>query len=150
MKVPRKKYIVDKQYQFGLIALLLLIVFVAVFISVVATHYFLITSVVERVETTGFAPTGAELITSSLKPVIFIVPMVFIILVLVFIYLIFVSHRTAGPLYHLRRAMERVGKGDLSVRIQFRNNDEIHDVAESFNKMVEGLRAKYGKKKTTK
>jgi methyl-accepting chemotaxis protein len=146
MKVPRKKYILDKQYQFGLIALLLLIVFVAVFISVVTTHYFLITSVVDRVEKTGFAPSGAELITSSLKPIVFIVPIVFIILVLVFIYLIFVSHRTAGPLYHLRRAMERVGKGDLSVHIQFRNNDEIHDVAESFNKMVEGLRARFGEK----
>lgn len=150
MKVPRKKYIVDKQYQFGLIVLLLLIVFVAIFISVVATHYFLLVSVVERVETTGFAPSGAELITTSLKPIIFIVPIVFVILVLVFMYLIFVSHRTAGPLYHLRRAMERVGNGDLSVHIQFRNNDEIHDVAESFNKMVKDLRAKYGEKKSTK
>ncbi len=150
MKVPRKKYIVDKQYQFGLIVLLLLIVFVAIFISVVATHYFLIVSVVERVETTGFAPSGAELITTSLKPIIFIVPIIFVILVLVFIYFIFVSHRTAGPLYHLRRAMERVGNGDLSVHIQFRNNDEIHDVAESFNKMVKDLRAKYGEKKSTK
>ncbi len=148
MKVPRRKYIVNKQYQFGLIALLLMTVFVAIFISIVATHYFLLSSVVRRVEQTGFPPSGAELITTSLKPIVFIVPIVFIILALLFVYFIFVSHRTAGPLYHLRKAMEKVGQGDLSVHIQFRNNDEIHDVAESFNKMVEGLREKYGKKET--
>lgn len=150
MKAPRKKYIVNKQYQYGLIALLLMTVFVAIFISIIATHYFLLSSVVRQVEQTGFPPSGAELISTSLKPIIFIVPIIFIILVLLFVYFIFVSHRTAGPLYHLRKAMEKVGQGDLSVHIQFRNHDEIHDVAESFNKMVEGLQEKYGKKKTTK
>jgi nitrate/nitrite-specific signal transduction histidine kinase len=41
--------------------------------------------------------------------------------------------------------MERIGQGDFSVRLKFRKNDEIHDVAEGFNKMADALDKKYGK-----
>ncbi len=144
MKVQRKSYLINKQYQFGLLWLLLLIVFIAIFISIAATHYFFLSAIVTKVEETGTFPSGNELAETAVKPLIIIVPIVFIVLAFTFIYIIFVSHHTAGPLYHLKRAMEKVGEGDLSVQIKFRNHDEIHDVAESFNKMVMRLKQKYG------
>ena len=143
MKSRRKKYLINKQYQYSHLVLLLSIIFIAIFICIIATHYFLLLSIVSATDKTGIPPTGLELIKISIKPLIIIIPIIFIILVFAFIYIIFISHRTAGPMYHLIKAMEKVEKGDLSVKIKFRKNDEIHDVAKSFNKMVEGLRKKY-------
>ena len=143
MKSRRKKYLINKQYQYSHLVLLLSIIFIAIFIAIIATHYFLLSSLVSATDKTGIPPTGLQLIKTSIKPFIIIVPIVFIILAFAFIYIIFISHRTAGPMYHLIKAMEKVEKGDLSVKIKFRKNDEIHDVAESFNRMVSGLREKY-------
>ncbi|UCD19303.1 MAG: HAMP domain-containing protein, partial [candidate division WOR-3 bacterium] len=58
---------------------------------------------------------------------------------------LFISHRIAGPLHRLKMYMEKVENGDHSVRLKFRKNDVIHDVAESFNRMVEGIRKNSGK-----
>lgn len=146
MKSRRKKYLINKQYQYSHLVLLLSIIFIAIFISIIATHYFLLSSIVNATDKTGIPPTGLQLIKTSAKPLIIIVPVVFIILAFSFIYIIFISHRTAGPMYHLIKAMKKVEKGDLSVKIKFRKNDEIHAVAESFNKMVEGLKNKFAKK----
>lgn len=49
------------------------------------------------------------------------------------------SHRTAGPLYHLNRVFEEVGRGNLKARAKFRQNDEFQEVAESFNKMMDSF-----------
>ncbi len=44
-----------------------------------------------------------------------------------------------GPVGQMARAMERVGEGDLSVRVPVASNDELGLLAESFNQMIEGL-----------
>jgi nitrogen fixation/metabolism regulation signal transduction histidine kinase len=49
------------------------------------------------------------------------------------------SHRTAGPLYHLNRVFEEVCRGNLKARAKFRQNDEFQEVAESFNKMMDSF-----------
>ncbi len=61
----------------------------------------------------------------------------FIILV-AFFGLIF-SHRTAGPLFHMKRVFEEIRKGNKNQRIRLRPKDEFRDVADSFNKMMDTL-----------
>lgn len=131
-----------------MLGLLLSIVFIAIFISVITTHYFVLSALLTKIEETGTLPLGTELIDDSIKPLVIIVPIVFIILAFTFLYILFVSHRTAGPLYRLAKAMEKVGRGDLSVKVIFRKNDEIYEVAETFNHMVEALRKRFAEKKT--
>jgi nitrogen fixation/metabolism regulation signal transduction histidine kinase len=144
MKIRRKSYLINKPYQLGLLGLLLLVVFIAIFISILTTHYFILVNIIAQIEKTGTFPDGVELINLSLKPSIIVLPLILIILACIFIYMLFVSHRTAGPMHHLCQAMEKVRRGDLSVRIKFRKNDEFQGVAETFNKMVEGLKDKFG------
>lgn len=93
---------------------------------------------------------ATELLDHAMEPLIIIVPIVFIILAFTFLYMIFVSHRTAGPLYHLCRAMEKVGKGDLSVRLKLRRNDEMQEVGEVFNDMVAALKKRFAGKKRSR
>ena len=130
-----------------MLGLLLSIVFIAIFISIITTHYFILSTLLTKIEETGAFPLGAELIAASIKPLVIIVPIVFIILAFTFLYILFVSHRTAGPLYRLGKAMEKVGKGDLSVKVKFRKDDELYEVAETFNQMVEGLKKRFGEER---
>jgi class 3 adenylate cyclase len=44
-----------------------------------------------------------------------------------------------GPIRLLQRGTERVGAGDFSHRIALRTGDELQRLAESFNRMAEGL-----------
>ena len=51
----------------------------------------------------------------------------------------------AGPVRRLRKAMLRVGSGDLEARIDVQSRDEIGELAESFRVMVAKLRDSYEK-----
>lgn len=51
----------------------------------------------------------------------------------------------AGPVLRLRKAMLRVGRGDLEARIDVKSQDEIGELAESFRVMVAKLRDSYEK-----
>lgn len=140
VRLKRKRYIIHGKYQYSIIVSILLIVIIIIITAILATHYFLLATIVQALETKGSMLTGNEIIDISMKPLIIVVPIMFIILSGAFILIIFISHRTAGPLHSLKKAMQRVGQGDLSVRIAFRKNDEMHDVADAFNKMVEALK----------
>lgn len=128
-----------------MMVLLVAVIFVVIFLSILATHYFVISSIVNVAYQKGEVPTGGELLAASIKPVTIIVPIIFVILAFIVIYVIYLSHRTAGPLHKLKQAMDQVGEGDFSSKLKFRKHDEIHDVAESFNRMVENLKNKFSK-----
>ncbi len=52
---------------------------------------------------------------------------------------IFMSHRIAGPMYRLEQLIKSVATGNLKVKAQFRHNDEIKIIAESFNLMTDNM-----------
>jgi len=51
----------------------------------------------------------------------------------------FVSRRTLSPLRSLQYAAERLGAGDLAQRVNVTRDDEIGEMAHTFNAMAEGL-----------
>ncbi len=51
-----------------------------------------------------------------------------------------VMQRVSGPLYRIRKEMERLSRGDLSSGIILRDRDEFKDFAAELNRMVESLR----------
>ena len=52
---------------------------------------------------------------------------------------IFLSRRMTKPIIELRDATEKIGKGQLTSKIDIKSKNEIGDLATSFNKMVEDL-----------
>ena len=52
---------------------------------------------------------------------------------------VFLSRRTLSPLRALQSAAERLGAGDLSQRVRIHREDEIGEMAHTFNAMAEGL-----------
>jgi methyl-accepting chemotaxis protein len=56
---------------------------------------------------------------------------------------LFETHRIAGPLYNLRRAMTRMGEIGPSVRVYFRAGDRFQDLQEEFNAMAESMESRF-------
>ena len=52
------------------------------------------------------------------------------------------SHRIAGPLPKIYKALEDIGGGNFDVRLTLRKNDELKELAESINRMAERLKQK--------
>jgi len=63
-------------------------------------------------------------------------------LILISVLGIFLSHKTAGPLYAFKRIFEEISQGETRKRLRLRPGDEFQDVAESFNKMMDSISRK--------
>ena len=58
---------------------------------------------------------------------------------------VFSTHRLAGPLIGIRRAMEDVKAGDLNRQLRFRSSDpHLEEIETAFNEMMESVRARIG------
>ena len=55
---------------------------------------------------------------------------------------IVVTHRVAGPIFKMKRLLRQVGEGQLVVRERLRKGDELQHFFDTFEKMVEDLRAR--------
>ena len=55
----------------------------------------------------------------------------------------FVGRRVVRPIESLRRGVERIGKGDLTYRLDLKTGDEIEILADEFNEMAGHLRDAY-------
>lgn len=53
---------------------------------------------------------------------------------------LFISHRVAGPIYRLEHDIAEVAKGNLSIRINVRKNDELKDLVKFLNQMLDSVR----------
>jgi len=84
---------------------------------------------------------AADRVRADLLPLLWAaIGSVMISLVLGFGVTFWLSGRVARPLHALQATLERIGKGDLTVRSDITDNDEFGDVSRSINHMVDGLR----------
>jgi methyl-accepting chemotaxis protein len=56
---------------------------------------------------------------------------------------VFLSHKTAGPLYRFNSTLREIEKGHVNIRIQLRKNDEGQLIGEQFNHTLENLDQKF-------
>ncbi|MFH1258669.1 MAG: methyl-accepting chemotaxis protein [Elusimicrobiota bacterium] len=77
--------------------------------------------------------------------------MVLKLLLLVVICLVislFISHKFAGPVFHLEKLVTLISQGDLTCRAHFRRGDELTELGKVFNEMMDYLQNKVGRNKT--
>ena len=86
---------------------------------------------------TSLAAVDPDKLVSALVLVIFVVLAGIIGMSLVIIRLCSLS--IANPVSEMEQAMSRVQNGDLTQKVPVRNNDELGELAESFNLMIDGL-----------
>jgi hypothetical protein len=69
----------------------------------------------------------------------FLVVMLFLLPVFV-VDTVKLSHRFAGPIYSLRRAIQDIAQGKPARKLKFRTGDFWHELSEDFNAMLAHLR----------
>jgi len=52
-------------------------------------------------------------------------------------------HRTTGPLHRIRTDLQKIGSGDLSLRVVLREEEEFKCLAGEINAMVEALNSRF-------
>jgi methyl-accepting chemotaxis protein len=49
-------------------------------------------------------------------------------------------HRIAGPIDRLEKELDKIAKGDFSLRLKIRRKDELHSIAEGINKVLDRIK----------
>jgi signal transduction histidine kinase len=62
-----------------------------------------------------------------------------VIIIAVFVVLYYLTQRLFSPLHTIRNAVNEFGGGDLERRLDLKRNDELGDVASSFNQMADRI-----------
>jgi methyl-accepting chemotaxis protein len=137
----RRHYFVKKDYQFKFILKFCLLIFIGAMISTGLLFLFsqgTLTSSFEQsrlvIKNTAVAIFPAVVYTNLITLGLITLAAIFVTL--------FVSHKLAGPMLRFENELEEIGKGDLTKKIALRKKDQLKDMAESLNKMIEGLHEK--------
>ncbi|MGD9632568.1 MAG: hypothetical protein AB7G28_09230 [Pirellulales bacterium] len=126
----RQKYI-DSQVQ-GALARRIIFHWL-VFVSVAAVAALLL-----QVLSDPFQPAGKHIENLWYTHGPFLIVMLFLLPVFV-VDTIKISHRFAGPIFSLRRAMREVAEGQPPRKLQFRQNDFWHELAQDYNALLARL-----------
>lgn len=133
----RKRFLVKKELQFRYLRLILIAIILPTLLVVGCLYYLVFSLMAEQL---GIPESIAYNLTPVFKKVNFILLFgVPIISILLLFWGLLISHRIAGPIYRLEKELDRIAKGDLSVRIKIRRKDELHSIAEGINKVLDRI-----------
>lgn len=137
--ITRRRFIVDKPFQYRLIGTLVSIWFAnTIFFTLVL--YFFYQGHLTRFYDLVPRPEMRPLVDSStLFPLAIAFVAVFGV-VMVGIVGLYLSNQIAGPLYRVKLCMEKVGKGEWDFDVRFRERDFLRDMPAVFNGMLGGLK----------
>ncbi len=65
-----------------------------------------------------------------------------VIILFIATWVLFLTHRVTGPVYHIKRVIADLRSGDTRARVHLRKNDEFQDLAKSFNELIDELQKK--------
>lgn len=134
----RKIYIINKDLQFKYMFTILSMIFISVLAVSFVTFYVIWVNVINEF---FFIPEAqTKLGDIYIRTSEIVAGCTFLILVIFAVVGMFLSHRVAGPLYRVERVAEELSKGNLDVSVQFRKSDELRHLADSLNKMINGIR----------
>lgn len=135
----RRKFIIRKKLQYSLLIISLL--YVVFFLVVLGTSLF-IPLMIELGKSYGSSEKALQAANQILYLHANFWPAVLFSFIVICLHSIFTSHRIAGPLYRFSLAFKDMKEGVLCKPIRVRKGDHLLDEIETFNQMVERLRAK--------
>ncbi len=135
----RRRYIVDQPFQYRLVRTLLAVWLAhSIFFSLVLYFFYEghLRQFYDLVPRPGLPPliSVGALFALSIG---FVFAFGFVVLLLIAVYM---SNQIAGPLYRTKKGLDRVGRGEWSFHLQFRQGDFLRDLPAAFNNMLDSLR----------
>ncbi len=143
----RRKYIVKKEFQARFIMRFLGVVMVA---SAVSGYlmYMMINKQSEDVFYTShikLSSTGEVLLPAIMKVNFGVIVAVLLAVALVTLY---ITNKVEGPLCRIGRSAEKIGEGDFTASFRLRKDDELKDIAKTFEEMNDSLKGRFDELKS--
>jgi len=137
----RKNYFIDRKFQSDFVLRFCALVVLGSLISGITLYLFSRSTV-----TTAFVNSRLSIVSTAdyMLPALIGSSLVAILLIGIAtaIVVIYHSHRIAGPLFNVERNVQKIGEGDLTVKIHLRSTDEMAKLADCFNEMAEDINSR--------
>lgn len=132
----RRNYFVEKKFQakYILLTVLMLLTYTFLFVVIIFAPYMLTLYFDYPIAEKADAARVILLLHGTIWPWLGGIILFFGVIS------IFVSHKVAGPLFRIKKALTQITNGDLSVVIKLRKWDDLKDLADHINKLIEELR----------
>jgi len=137
----RRKYFIKKDFQFKFILEFCAVVLGGVIISTALLFFFSQNTLTSSFNHSRLVirSTGSAILPAIIYTNLIVLGLISLATVLV---TLLVSHKIAGPLFRFERELQDIAAGNLCTKMSLRKQDQMVEVAESLNRMVEGLHAK--------
>jgi len=134
----RRIYIINKSFQFKYLFIILSVMLITVGTVYFTTFYVIWNNVINEF---FFVPDAARKLGDIfVKTSELLVAPIAALAIIFSVAGILFSHKIAGPLYRVQKVAEEISKGNLCVKVKFRKGDEVHYLADSLNKMIDGIK----------
>ncbi|OGA17621.1 MAG: hypothetical protein A3I63_03705 [Betaproteobacteria bacterium RIFCSPLOWO2_02_FULL_66_14] len=135
--------LINPRFQGQVVAFIVL----AGFFCVVVTAYFYYSYVVNSydfiLQNSTLPPEIIEERYSDLYNLWVSLSLINVIIILVIAgWSLFITHRVAGSIYHVKRVIDEVKSGNAKARVHLREKDAFQDLANSLNEMLDTLQRK--------
>ncbi len=140
-KSQRCNFYIDKDFQTKFILKFCGLVSVGSLLTVAAIYWMAMHSTTVGIDNGHVAVhTTAEYLLPLLLQTVFIE--LAVVCLAAMLMMLFVSHQIAGPLYHLKLMLVKLGEGDFSSDMRLREGDQLKMVATAYNTAVEKINGK--------
>jgi len=139
---PQQKFIIRKniliqrglQFKYLIILLGTIVIVTALIILTVYFAYWSLSNDMLIEQQTGRA---LSYFFSNIKMLlIFELPIILIVAGFISIVL---SHRIAGPIYHVQKVARKIARGDLTTNVHLRRDDELKNLSAAFNSVIDNM-----------
>jgi signal transduction histidine kinase len=138
-KYKRSHYIVEKNIQYRYVELILMHILIFFLITVAIIYFSGWRQMVQKLS--NVYPQA--MLVNILNAIYIKLWIGFLILLpIACISAILASHKIAGPLVRIRRALDQLTESDYNLFVKLRKGDDLQDVADQINKLAETLRKK--------
>jgi methyl-accepting chemotaxis protein len=133
----RKQYLIDRKFQMRL-ALELMVVVLIVPLVVWADFYVLGQYALSQNIAGGMARSDWGIIGSLIRHQWLLMAVLYLVnFGLIYLFLVFYTHRIAGPVYRFTTILDAMTRGDLGDRIKLRKNDYFENLGVSINGLAD-------------
>ena len=135
----RKIFIVNKKYQFRYLFIIISTMLISVASVYFTTFYVIWNKVIDEF---FFVPEASKKLAEIFVQTSQLLVIPIILLAVIFTAIgIILSHKVAGPIFRVERVAQELSKGNLDIKVKFRKGDELHELADSLNEMITGIRS---------
>lgn len=136
----RLKFIKTNTLQFKFLIYILLSMLIPLFLAAGCLYYLIFQIMAEQLAI-------PESIAYNLIPVLNRINFILLVslppvVILLFVWGVILTHRFVGPLERLEDDLKKISKGDYSIRVQIRKDDDLRPVADVINDIVDKLERK--------